>query len=89
MIFGNVSKADILLEKELEQLSLKRPDQFEVYHVLNNPPDDSWTQGVGYISKQIVEERLPKPGNDVKILVCGPPPLVKAVTTVSKISRYG
>lgn len=71
-----------MLEKELEKLSSKRPDQFEVYHVLNNAPNASWTQGVGFITKQILEEQLPKPDNDVKILVCGPPPLVKAVTTV-------
>lgn len=83
MIFGNVTKSDILLEKELEQLATKRPEQFEVYHVLNEAPDESWTQGIGFITKQILDEKLPKPAIDVKILICGPPPLVKAVTTVS------
>ncbi|KAG2194968.1 hypothetical protein INT47_002824 [Mucor saturninus] len=88
LIFGNVSKGDILLEYELEQLASKRPDQFEVYHVLNHPPDGLWTQGVGYINKQILEDRLPKVGNDVKILVCGPPPLVKAMTAITTELGY-
>lgn len=71
------------MEKELEELVAKHPEQFEVYHVLNEAPDESWTQGIGFITKQILEERLPKPSNDIKICVCGPPPLVKAVTNVS------
>ncbi|CAO3656551.1 unnamed protein product [Mucor hiemalis] len=83
LIFGNVTKNDILLEKELEELVAKHPEQFEVYHVLNEAPDESWTQGIGFITKQILEERLPKPSNDIKICVCGPPPLVKAVTNAT------
>lgn len=67
----------------MQQLVERHPQQFDVYHVLNQAPDASWTQGVGFITKQIIEERLPKPANDIKVLVCGPPPLVKAVTTVS------
>ncbi|KAI9344134.1 hypothetical protein BD770DRAFT_397764 [Pilaira anomala] len=83
LIFGNVTKDDILLEKELEQLAKKRPDRLKVYHVLNKAPDNNWNQGVGFITKQILEEQLPKPANDIKILVCGPPPLVKAVTAAT------
>ncbi|KAG1151929.1 hypothetical protein G6F37_005000 [Rhizopus arrhizus] len=78
LIFGNVTKADILLEKELAYLSEKHPEQLSVYHVLNESPED-WNQGVGFITKDILEQRLPKPSSDVKILVCGPPPLVKSV----------
>lgn len=71
------------MEKELEQLATKRSDQFEVYHVLNEAPNENWNQGVGFITKQVLQEQLPKPASDVKILVCGPPPLVKAVTNVN------
>lgn len=72
----------------MEELVQKHPEQFEVYHVLNEAPDDSWTQGIGFITKQILEERLPKPASDIKICVCGPPPLVKAVTNVSTMSYF-
>ncbi|GAA5802106.1 hypothetical protein EDC94DRAFT_609701 [Helicostylum pulchrum] len=83
LIFGNVTKEDILLEKELEQLATKRSNQFQVYHVLNEAPNENWNQGVGFITKQVLQEQLPKPASDVKILVCGPPPLVKAVTNAT------
>lgn len=76
-----------MLEKELEQLAEKCSDQLKVYHVLNKAPDNNWNQGVGFITKQILEEQLPKPANDIKILVCGPPPLVKAVTAVSTYTK--
>lgn len=77
-----MTKNDILLEQELKELVEKHSEQFRVYHVLNQAPE-GWTQGVGFISKQILQEKLPLPANDIKILVCGPPPLVKAVTNVS------
>ena len=78
-----MTKNDILLEKELEELASQHPDQFSIYHVLNEAPDEHWTQGVGFITKEILSEKLPKCSSDVKILVCGPPPLVKSVTNVS------
>ncbi|CEJ04687.1 Putative NADH-cytochrome b5 reductase 1 [Rhizopus microsporus] len=85
LIFGNVTKSDILLEEELQGLAEQHPDRFSVYHVLNEPPEN-WNQGVGFITKDILEQRLPKPSNDVKILVCGPPPMVKAVTNVNGLN---
>lgn len=77
-----MSKNDILLEQELQDLVDKHPSQFSVYHVLNEAPE-GWVHGVGFITKEILKDKLPVPANDIKILVCGPPPLVKAVTNVS------
>jgi cytochrome-b5 reductase len=82
LIFGNVTKDDILLEKELGDLVVKHGNQFSVYHVLNEPPSE-WAHGIGFITQQILEEKFPKPASDVKVLVCGPPPLVKAITNVN------
>ena len=42
------------------------------------PP--GWTMGVGFVTKDIMSANLPPPSPDLKILVCGPPPMVKAVT---------
>ncbi|KNE58566.1 hypothetical protein AMAG_04130 [Allomyces macrogynus ATCC 38327] len=52
---------------------------FAVYYVLNNPPA-SWTGGVGFVTKDIVAQHLPGASKDVKVLLCGPPPMVKALT---------
>ncbi|KAI8882004.1 ferredoxin reductase-like protein [Backusella circina FSU 941] len=82
LIFGNVTKDDILLEKELSDLVQKHGDQFTVYHVLNEPPS-GWAHGIGFITQEMLEEKFPKPAGDIKVLVCGPPPLVKAITNAT------
>ncbi|KAI9475875.1 MAG: hypothetical protein EXX96DRAFT_574985 [Benjaminiella poitrasii] len=78
LIFGNVAEEDILLRDELEELA-KKHDNINVYHVLNNPPP-GWTQGSGFITKDIIREFCPAPASDVKILLCGPLPMVKAMS---------
>lgn len=50
-----------------------------VYHVLNTP-SPNWTQGVGFVNADMIRERCPAPSNDIKILLCGPLPMVKAMT---------
>ncbi|CAO3675441.1 unnamed protein product [Rhizopus stolonifer] len=79
LVFGNVTRSDILLENELNELVERHVEQFRVYHVLNEPPV-GWEQGIGFITKDILEQRLPAPASDIKILICGPPGLIKSVT---------
>ncbi|RCH87323.1 hypothetical protein CU098_001538, partial [Rhizopus stolonifer] len=81
LVFGNVTRSDILLEDELNELVERHVEQFRVYHVLNEPPV-GWEQGIGFITKDILEQRLPSPASDIKILICGPPGLIKSVTNV-------
>ncbi|KAL1920252.1 uncharacterized protein VTP21DRAFT_1398 [Calcarisporiella thermophila] len=78
LIFANVTEADILLRAELDELASKH-DQFRVYYTLNEPPE-GWTGGVGFISEEMIRERCPAPAEDIKILVCGPPPMVSAMS---------
>lgn len=77
-IYANVNYEDILLRDELDLLARKHPDRFKVTYFLNNPPDDSWTGGVGFVTKEAIQEKLPGPADDVKILMCGPPPMLDA-----------
>ncbi|KAJ3364697.1 NADH-cytochrome b5 reductase [Allomyces javanicus] len=79
LIFANVNEEDILMKAELDALVAAHPDQFAVYYVLNNPPA-GWTGGVGFVTKDIVAQHLPGAAKDVKVLLCGPPPMVKALT---------
>ncbi|KAG0171956.1 hypothetical protein DFQ30_011456 [Apophysomyces sp. BC1015] len=81
LLFGNMTEDDILLKDELDQLAKNHPEQFKVYHVLNYPPK-GWTQGTGFINKEILHTWLPKPSCDTQILICGPPPMLKAITIV-------
>jgi len=79
LIYANVNVEDILLRTELDELASEHPDRFKVYYVLNNPPPN-WKGGVGFVTKQQIEERLPRcdlPEN--KVLMCGPPPMMTAM----------
>ncbi|CAI7566405.1 unnamed protein product [Penicillium manginii] len=77
LIFANVNSEDILLKEKLEKLAKEDAD-FNVHYVLNNPPQ-GWTGGVGFVTPDMIKEHLPAPAADVKILLCGPPPMVSAM----------
>ncbi|KAF8559256.1 ferredoxin reductase-like protein [Imleria badia] len=78
LIYANVNLDDILLRKELDDLAAKYPHRFTVYYVLNNPPQD-WSGGVGFVSKDQIEKHIPRPSTDIKVLLCGPPPMMTAM----------
>jgi cytochrome-b5 reductase len=78
LIYANVNAEDILLKKELDDLAAKFSSRFKVYYVLNNPPA-GWTGGVGFVSKEQIQKHLPPTSDDIKILLCGPPPMMNAM----------
>ncbi|KAL1847200.1 NADH-cytochrome b5 reductase [Paecilomyces lecythidis] len=86
LIFANVNPEDILLREELDALA-KEDDGFRVYYVLNNPPE-GWNGGVGFVTADMIKERLPAPANDIKILLCGPPPMVSAMKKATESLGY-
>ncbi|KAI8616013.1 hypothetical protein BC830DRAFT_1119936 [Chytriomyces sp. MP71] len=77
LIFANVNPSDILLKTELDSLCAS-DDRFSVYYVLNNP-DEGWTGGVGFVTKDMISEHAGTPDGSTKILLCGPPPMIKAM----------
>jgi cytochrome-b5 reductase len=86
LIFANVNPDDILLKEELEKL-VAEDDGFRVYYVLNNPPE-GWTGGVGFVTPDMIKERLPAPASDIKVLLCGPPPMVSAMKKATESLGY-
>ncbi|OJJ85354.1 cytochrome b5 reductase family protein [Aspergillus glaucus CBS 516.65] len=86
LIFANVNPEDILLKDQLDQLE-KEDDGFNVYYVLNNPPA-SWNGGVGFVTPDMIKERLPAPASDVKVLMCGPPPMISAMKKATESIGY-
>ncbi|KAF2429430.1 ferredoxin reductase-like protein [Tothia fuscella] len=85
LVFGNVTEEDILLKHEFEELENTYPRRFKAFYVLDNPPE-KWQQGKGFITKELLKTVLPEPkeGEKVKIFVCGPPPLYKAISGMKK-----
>lgn len=86
LIFANVNPDDILLKNEIDQVARDDPD-FSVYYVLNNPPEN-WDGGVGFVTADMIKEKLPPPGPDMKILICGPPPMVSALKKATESLGY-
>jgi cytochrome-b5 reductase len=86
LIFANVTEEDILLKAELDLLSKKHP-QFKVHYVLNNPPE-GWTGGVGFVNSETIKEHMPKPASDIKVLLCGPPPMITAMSKITQELGY-
>ncbi|KAF9580428.1 NADH-cytochrome b5 reductase [Lunasporangiospora selenospora] len=76
LIFANVNHEDILLKTELELLAKKHP-QFKLHYVLNNAPE-GWQGG----------EHMPAPAADIKVLLCGPPPMVSAMSKITQELGY-
>lgn len=78
LIFANVNPEDILLKEDIDDVAKNDPG-FKVYYVLNNPPPSGWNGGVGFVTPDMMKERLPAPGPDMKLLMCGPPPMISAM----------
>lgn len=79
LVFGNRTTDDILLKSELELFATDFKDRFKLYLTVDIQPDEKekWTQGVGFITKEMLKEQMPEPGPDTLILYCGPPPFEK------------
>ncbi|KUJ19292.1 ferredoxin reductase-like protein [Mollisia scopiformis] len=82
LIFANVNQEDILLKEDLDTLAKEDPG-FRVHYVLNNPPE-KWEGGVGFVTPEMISKWLPKPASDVKLLLCGPPPMISAMKKASE-----
>ncbi|KAI9705942.1 MAG: NADH-cytochrome b5 reductase [Candelina mexicana] len=84
LVFGNVTEEDILLKREFEDLENTYPQRFRAFYVLDKPPE-GWTQGSGFITKDLLKTVIPEPKNEnIKIFVCGPPGMYKAISGTKK-----
>ncbi|EGX94368.1 nitrate reductase [Cordyceps militaris CM01] len=77
LLFANVTPQDILLKEDLDAL-VAEDKGIRVHYVLDNPPE-GWTGSVGYVTADMISKFFPKPADDVKILLCGPPPMISGL----------
>jgi cytochrome-b5 reductase len=85
LVFGNIKEEDILLKQELAKLENEFPQRFRAFYVLDSPPKDF--QGTkGFVTKELLKTVLPEPelGEQMKLFVCGPPGLYKAISGMKK-----
>ncbi|RKU41269.1 NADH-cytochrome b5 reductase [Coniochaeta pulveracea] len=86
LIFANVTQQDILLKEDLDELAASDPG-VRVHYVLDKPPE-GWTGGVGYVTADMITKWLPAPAPDVKILLCGPPPMISGLKKATEALGY-
>lgn len=77
LIFANRSEDDILLREELETFARRYPKNLKLWFMLDQPPSN-WQYGSGYVTADVIKERLPAPDADTKIMLCGPPGMINA-----------
>ncbi|XP_014901058.1 NADH-cytochrome b5 reductase 3-like [Poecilia latipinna] len=76
LLFANQSEKDILLRDELDEIQANHPDRFKLWYTVDRAPEN-WAYSQGFINEDMVRERLPPPGDDALILMCGPPPMIQ------------
>lgn len=86
LIFANVTAEDILLKEDLDALT-KEDEGIRVHYVLDKPPE-GWEGGVGYVTADMIQKWLPAPADKVKILLCGPPPMVSGLKKATESLGY-
>lgn len=84
LVFSNNTEEDILLREEFEELQ-KKHKNFHFYNTLTVKAEKGWNQGVGFVSKEMLEKHMftapPKENEeDVVVFVCGPPGFMNHVS---------
>lgn len=77
LIYAAEVLEDLLYKDDLERLTKKLP-LFEVTFVLNKPPE-GWKGETGFVNKRIIQEYMFPQSDDLKIVICGPLPMCKAL----------
>uniref|UniRef100_A0A4W2GDV6 NADH-cytochrome b5 reductase n=1 Tax=Bos indicus x Bos taurus TaxID=30522 RepID=A0A4W2GDV6_BOBOX len=75
LLFANQTEKDIILREDLEELQARHPGRFKLWFTLD--PPEGWAYSKGFVSVDMIREHLPAPGEDVLLLLCGPPPMVQ------------
>lgn len=79
LIFCNQTPDDIFLQHHINDLAAKSGGRFTVHYCVDEAPD-SWGGLTGYVTSDMIKAYLPDPdgGNNI-IMVCGPPPMYRAI----------
>ncbi|CEP00805.1 NADH-cytochrome b5 reductase [Plasmodiophora brassicae] len=81
LIFANVTEGDILLRERLEGFARSAPGRLEIRYVLEKTEGLSKVKASkGYVTADLLKSLLPAPAPDMSIFVCGPPPMMKAIS---------
>lgn len=89
LIYGSECEQEIFLKNEIDAMALARPDQIKVYYLVDKTENPHWEGGIGYITDDIMNEKLAKPDEEgVQLLLCGPPRMVSFVKRTAVSMGY-
>jgi cytochrome-b5 reductase len=72
LVFGNRSVQDILLKSELDEFYKAQNFTFKLCYTINSK-EAGWDGHTGHITKEMISETCPPPGENTLMLMCGPP----------------
>jgi len=78
LLFANISEDDILLRETFDKLASQH-DNFKVHYLIEKHGKD-WKGEVGRVTPELAKKFLPGPSDEHLVLVCGPPPMMEAVS---------
>jgi len=74
LLYTNKLEQDIVFRDELEASAKNRPESFSLALTLTRAPPNTttdWPYALGRIDDEMISSALPRPGEDVLVLVCG------------------
>ncbi|XP_073966180.1 NADH-cytochrome b5 reductase 2 isoform X2 [Choristoneura fumiferana] len=80
LLFANQTEQDILLRDELEKYQREHPDQFKVWYTIDRA-EPGWKYSTGFVNDEMIRDHLFPAGDDVLVLMCGPPPMINFACT--------
>lgn len=80
LLYANNSPDEIILKNQLDALALVHP-RFKVYYTVSEVPEGAkWDGYTGFVTPEMLAETMPPPSDDHMVFVCGPPPMVNAIS---------
>jgi len=85
MIYGNLTVDDILCREDLE--AMRKVSNVDIVFTLDKPPVD-WKEEAGYVTPAMIKKYLAPASEKQITVVCGPPPMMRAVVATLKKLEY-
>lgn len=78
LLYANQTPEDILAREQLDRFAAEHPDRFRIWYTVDRvPKTESWAYSIGFVTQEMIQERLFPPAQDTVTLMCGPPAMIK------------
>lgn len=78
LLYANNYEEDILLRDQLDHWAAFYPNKFQVAYFLQHPPKE-WKHYRGFVTKDLMLEKLGLNTLDSKLMLCGPPGMISVM----------